>query len=279
MRARRARARALRPRQRARRRAGHGRPTNDGGERHRHQPCRPRLQRGRQRQAGGERRHERARGGLTARRVHAAPRGARDRCLTPRPDRRSCGTPRARCARRRCVPPARGRCRRAPSSCSSVAELRCTIAGVAAPAAVVGSALAAPLRGTLTISPSARRRARLSWLRSALRRAPPARLIASRARLPAGSTNTPACRTAPTTYTVTGPRPSSRGVETATVGIDCGVLADAPASLEHTAHQHQCGDAGHDGEQDESAVGRHPRSIAPRDVAGPCVRAREACRS
>ncbi len=60
-----------------------------------------------------------------------------------------------------------------------------------APAAAGCTAPAAPRRGTVTISPSASRTARLSWLRSAVRSAPPARLSASRARLPAGRTSTP----------------------------------------------------------------------------------------
>ena len=72
-----------------------------------------------------------------------------------------------------------------PSSCSSVAVLRCTgpCAAPAAPAAPA-TAPAAPRRGTTTCSPSATGAARLTAARSAFRVAPPARASASAMRAP-----------------------------------------------------------------------------------------------
>ena len=89
-------------------------PRGDGGcQRDAHETGEPRVQRRRQREAGGERRNERAGDDLTARRVHEAPRGAPDRCRRRRRGRRRCGIRRARCATRRSAPRATARCRRA----------------------------------------------------------------------------------------------------------------------------------------------------------------------
>ena len=77
---------------------------------------------------------------------------------------------------------------------------------------------------------------------------------------------------------MTGPSSSSAPWRAATVGIGDGVLAEAPAALEHAADEHERDDADDHGEQDEAAVGRHPWSMAPTTVPATVRRVREACR-
>src|SRR5215218_8474017 len=93
------------------------------------------------------------------------------------------------------------------SSCSTVAVFRSRGAdGVAGPAAASGGGGAgSPGPGTRTCSPSVSLRARLTASRSAPEVTPPAAVMASWTRLPAGRRTSPGWRTRPATWTATWP--------------------------------------------------------------------------